>query len=96
MRLFVLKVNNMKQITLNLEGMHCGMCESHVCDQIRKSIPGATKVKADHRKGIAIFVVDDGIDYHMAITAISNEGYKVLSSNEEEYQKKKLFSFLRK
>lgn len=86
----------MKQITFKVEGMHCGMCESHVMDRIRKVLPKATKVKADHRKGIASFVLEDGIDYRPAMDAISKEGYHASDPKVEEYQKKGLFSLFGK
>ena len=42
----------MKEVTLQVDGMRCEMCESHVCDQLRK-VEGVRKAKASHRKGIA-------------------------------------------
>ena len=34
----------MYKTTLKIEGMMCGMCEAHVADVIRKTLPGAKKV----------------------------------------------------
>lgn len=86
----------MKEVDLKIEGMHCDMCESHICDCIRKGVPQAKKVKANHIKGTASFVVDDDIDYSKAIESIKKDGYKVLSYDANPYVKKGLFSFLHK
>lgn len=97
MRLYFFeRKNNMKLVTLDIEGMHCSMCEAHVLDQIRKVLPTGTKLKANHKKGTVVFVVDDDIDASVVKDAISKEGYKVLSYKEEEYHKTCLFSFLKK
>ena len=84
----------MKQVILSIEGMHCSMCESHVIDQVRKSLPKAKKIKADHRKGEVTFLIEEGMDYTPAMNAISKEGYKILTHQITDYQKRGLFSFL--
>ena len=40
----------MVKITLEVEGMACGMCEAHVNDAIRKAFP-VKKVTSSHTKG---------------------------------------------
>lgn len=83
----------MKLITLKIEGMKCEMCESHICDCIRKGNPNAKKVKASHRKNEASFVIEDNEDAKESIFLIKQEGYEVLSCTEGAYEKKNLFSF---
>ena len=39
----------MVKITLEVEGMACGMCESHVNDAVRKTFP-VKKVTSSHGK----------------------------------------------
>ena len=39
----------MLRYVLTVEGMVCGMCEAHICDVIRKTVPGAKKVSAARR-----------------------------------------------
>ena len=34
----------MIKTTLKINGMMCPMCEAHICDVIRKAVPGAKKV----------------------------------------------------
>ncbi len=86
----------MKKIILTIDGMHCSMCESHVLDAIRKSMPEAKKLSANHKKGHVSFVVDEETKPDSAIEAIQKEGYKVLSIKNEPYEKKDFFSFFRK
>lgn len=86
----------MKKIILTIDGMHCSMCESHVLDAIRKSMPEAKKLSANHKKGLVSFVVDEETKPDSAIEAIQKEGYKVLSIKDEPYEKKDFFSFFRK
>ena len=83
----------MEKITMKIDGMHCGMCEAHVCDAVRRSLPKAKKVKASHLKGTLSFVIDDGADVTPAINRISETGYKVLSQ-EKEPAKKGFFSLV--
>ncbi|MBQ7243181.1 MAG: cation transporter [Bacilli bacterium] len=76
----------MKQITFKIDGMHCSMCEAHVADAIRRSLPKAKSVKASHHKGHATFQIEDGVDYSPAIEQLSNAGYRVLSTEEGQPQ----------
>lgn len=48
----------MVQVVLDVDGMMCGQCEAHVKDAIRKEIPEASALKADHVKGVASFRLD--------------------------------------
>ena len=45
----------MKQITVQVEGMQCGMCESHINDVVRRHFQ-VKKVTSSHRKGTTIIV----------------------------------------
>lgn len=93
MRLFLLvRYLYMKLVTLVVEGMHCSMCESHICDCIRKGLPSAKKIKANHKDGKVCFIIEDDDNYSKCIDNIKNDGYKVLSSNIEDYVKKGFFS----
>ena len=39
----------MQKITMKIDGMMCGMCESHICDAIRNAAP-VKKATASHTK----------------------------------------------
>ena len=80
----------MQKYTVKIDGMMCGMCESHINDVIRKTVPDAKKVKSSHTKGIATFLAED-IDETKLIQAIADTGYTAQEVSSEEYKKKGLF-----
>ena len=77
----------MTQVTVQLEGMMCGMCESHVKDAIRKGIPDAKDVSASHTSNTAAFYMENDMPQamirHEIKTALAPTGYKVLSVKTE-------------
>lgn len=68
----------MEQYVLKIDGMRCSMCEAHVCDVLRRELPQAKKVKASHRKGVATFLLEEGIDLAPTIAKMESLGYRVL------------------
>ncbi|MBR3556871.1 MAG: cation transporter [Oscillospiraceae bacterium] len=82
----------MIKTTLKIEGMSCGMCEAHICDTIRKAVPGAKKVAASHGKGIASFLSESQVPEAQLKAAIDATGYTCLSVETVPYEKKGLFS----
>ena len=81
----------MEKITLNIEGMVCGMCEAHICDAIRKAVPSAKKVSASRSKGEASFLTDEAVDAERLKAAIDSTGYTCLSVDSAPYEKRGLF-----
>ena len=81
----------MEKITIGIGGMMCGMCEAHICDVIRKSLPSAKKVKASRTKKEATFLSESKVDEEVIRKAIADTGYKVLSFSSEPYRKRGLF-----
>jgi copper chaperone CopZ len=82
----------MLKIVLKIDGMMCGMCESHINDAIR----GAFKVKkvtSSHSKGETVIITEQDIDEDNLRNTIDKTGYKVISVTKEPYVKKRLFSF---
>ena len=51
----------MVKIVLEVEGMHCGMCETHVNDVVRR-VDGVKKVKSSHAKGRTEVVAEDSVN----------------------------------
>ena len=47
----------MLKITLGVDGMMCGMCESHVNDAVRKAFP-VKKVTSSHGKGQTVILTE--------------------------------------
>ena len=82
----------MNQITVKIDGMMCGMCESHVNDAIRRAFP-VKKVTSSHRRGEAVILTDTDIDEAALRSAIDATGYKVLSVESGPCEKKGLFGF---
>ena len=85
----------MYKITLQVEGMHCGMCEAHVNDMVRKTA-SVKKVNSSHAKGETVILTENEIDEEAVKAAIGEQGYHVQSVKKEEYKKKGLFSFFKK
>lgn len=85
----------MTQITLKIEGMQCGMCESHVNDAIRRSF-SVKKVTSSHAKGETVILTETDIDEQALRAALDSTGYQVLAVSKAPYEKKGLFSAFRK
>ena len=86
----------MVKTTVKVDGMMCGMCESHVNDAVRKAFQ-VNKVTSSHTKGETVIITDTPLDEAKLKTAISATGYEVKGVTSEPYEKKKgLFSFLHK
>lgn len=83
-------MEQMKTI-LRIEGMSCGMCEAHICDVIRRTVPSAKKVFASHRRGEAGFLTDFPADEAKLKEAIAATGYSCLSIERSPVEKKGLF-----
>ncbi len=82
----------MLKITLKIDGVMCGMCESHVNDAVRKAFP-VKKVTSSHSKGETMILAETDISKQQLRTAIEPTGYRVLAVNKENYKKKGLFGF---
>lgn len=82
----------MLQITVQVDGMACSMCESHVNDAVRKAFP-VKKVTSSHSKGQTVILSEQEISEDELRAAIGKTGYQVLSVRTEPYEKKGLFHF---
>ena len=85
----------MTEITLKIDGMMCGMCESHVNDAVRRAFR-VKKVTSSHAKGQTVILTETVIDEQALCKALEGTGYKVLEITSRPYEKKGLFSFLKK
>ncbi len=79
----------MNKVILTIDGMSCGMCETHVCEAIRKVTGKKTKVSASHTKGTAEIITEETPDVARIKSAVNQTGYKVLNVNVEPYEKKR-------
>ena len=80
----------MIETIVKIDGMMCGMCESHVCDHIRKNF-NVKKVSASHGKGQAVILSEEPISAGLLKEKIGETGYTALDVRSGPYQKKKLF-----
>ena len=85
----------MYKITVKIDGMMCGMCESHVNDAVRR-VFSVKKVTSSHTKGETVILTGDAIDEAALRAAVDVTGYRVLSVESAPYEKKDLAGFLQK
>ena len=83
------------EVAMRIDGMMCGMCESHVNDAVRKAFP-VKKVNSSHGKGQTVILTEQDLDEQAVRDAVNATGYTVTSFSKEPYEKKGLFSFLHK
>ena len=80
----------MVKTTLKIDGMMCGMCETHINEAVRKAVD-AKKVKSSHKKGETVIISEDNLDEQALREAIKNTGYALMDMTSEPYEKKGLF-----
>lgn len=80
----------MVKMTLKIDGMSCGMCETHVNDRIRRQF-AVKKVSSSYRKGITEIIAEAPLDEAALSKAIGETGYCVLAVKTEPYVKKGFF-----
>lgn len=80
----------MYKTTVRIDGMMCGMCESHVNDAIRAKL-SVKKVRSSHKKGETVIISENELTKQMLTTALNGSGYTVMNVTCEPYEKKGLF-----
>ena len=80
----------MVKMILKIDGMACGMCESHINDTIRRNFK-VKKVTSSHSKGETEILAENQPDETALKKAIVDTGYTVLSVHTEPYVKKGFF-----
>ena len=78
------------KMTLKIDGMMCGMCESHINDIVRKSF-AVKKVTSSHVKGQTEILTETPLDEEKLKRAIADTGYTLVSVETEDYVKRGLF-----
>ena len=68
----------MQQYTLKIDGMMCGMCESHVNESIRNAF-SVKKVTSSQAKGETIILTEKDLDEKKLKETIDKTGYQLLS-----------------
>ena len=82
----------MKQITLGIDGMMCGMCEAHINDCVRNHFK-VKKVTSNKAKKQTVILAEEVIPEADLRAAIDPTGYTVTSYTVEDAKKKGLFGF---
>ncbi len=80
----------MNRITLKIEGMACTMCEAHMNETVRKTVPEARKVSSSFQKGETVFLLDGSFDRDRLMQAVNDTGYTCKDIVIEPYEKKGL------
>ena len=80
----------MTKTIVGIDGMACGMCESHVNDTVRRNF-NVKSVKASHKKKQAEIISAEPLDEAALRKAIGDTGYTVADVHTEPYKKKGLF-----
>ena len=83
----------MIETILKVDGMMCGMCESHVNETVRKTAD-VKKVTSSHTKGETVIVSEQPLDIEALRKAIAETGYTVKGAQEKPYEKKGFFASL--
>lgn len=76
----------MLKITVQVDGMMCGMCEAHVNDAVRKAFP-VKKVTSSHSKGETVILTENDIEEAALHSVINATGYEVKAVTKEPYEK---------
>jgi copper chaperone CopZ len=77
----------MNKITVKIDGMMCGMCESHINDAIRGAF-SVKKVTSSHTKGETVILTEENLSEAQLRSVIHPTGYQVQSVTVEPYEKK--------
>ena len=80
----------MQQITLKIDGMMCGMCESHINESIRNNF-SVKKVTSSHTKGETVILTENDLDEAKLKETIDKTGAFCLKSSIRK--KERLFLF---
>ena len=77
----------MLKITMEIDGMMCGMCESHINDAIRRVFK-VKKVTSSHTKRQTVILTEKPLDEDRLRKVIDETGYKVMSIETVEEEKR--------
>ncbi|MBO5090900.1 MAG: heavy-metal-associated domain-containing protein [Clostridia bacterium] len=85
----------MIRITLKIEGMMCGMCESHINDTIRREL-NVDKVTSSRSKKESVIIAKDDIENEKIRACVAKTGYELINITKEPYEKRSFFGFLKR
>ena len=80
----------MIETKLQIDGMACSMCESHINDVVRRTCV-VKKVTSSHSKGETVILSEQPLDEAALREAIHATGYEVKGVTRAPYEKHGLF-----
>lgn len=84
----------MTKYILKIDGMMCGHCEAHMNDAIRNHF-AVSKVESSHSKKQCVIIAQE-LDEEKLRGVVAETGYELQGIEKEPYEKKSLFSKLKK
>jgi copper chaperone CopZ len=76
----------MNKYIIKIDGMKCGMCESHVNDLFRKNVI-LKSVKSNHKTGVTTIISNIDLSIDDINKALDNSGYIIEDVKKEEANK---------
>lgn len=83
----------MKEFTVQVNKMMCGMCEKHVNEAV-KNLEKVKSVESSHTNNQTVIIAEDDFDVQTAVAAIVSLGYEVGEIQQKPYCKKSIFDKL--
>lgn len=80
----------MIETILKIDGMACGMCESHINDVVRRTC-NVKKVTSSHSRGETVVLSEQPLDEAALQAAIRETGYELKDMTAHPYEMKGLF-----
>ncbi len=80
----------MQQTIIQVGGMQCGMCESHISDAVRRAFP-VQKVTSSRSKGTTVIISEAPLDEVKLRKVIEGTGYDVGTISQTPYERRGLF-----
>lgn len=80
----------MVKLTVEIEGMTCGMCEAHINEAVR-NVFQVKKVTSSHTKKQTVIIAEEDIPEQGLKDVVAKAGYDAISVSSEPYEKKGLF-----
>lgn len=77
----------MIRTVLKIDGMMCGMCESHINDCIRRNF-AVKKVSSSHTKGETVILSETEPDMAKLKAVIAETGYELINVESGSAEKK--------
>lgn len=77
----------MIKMILHVEGMACGMCETHINEAVRNAF-SVKKVTSSHTKKETVILAENELDEQKLRDVIEKTGYEVGAVSVEPYEKK--------